>query len=141
MQRNPDELAFPGRATTTLTCTSPHFLPSKEISRADLALVSQRLAAVRLIACVAIETQRKNAAAIHMPARSPHAAGDWIDRAVWPHAGLIRRLQKPACQRRRPTQRRRSNKQSLVICANFERGLFKNAAHPPVDDVISKSQN
>jgi hypothetical protein len=73
MQRNPDELAFPGRATTTLTCTSPHFLPSKEISRADLALVSQRLAAVRLIACVAIETQRKNAAAIHMPARSPHA--------------------------------------------------------------------
>jgi hypothetical protein len=43
------------------------FLPSKEISNTGLALVSQRLAAVRLIACVAIETQRKNAAAIHMP--------------------------------------------------------------------------
>jgi hypothetical protein len=47
------------------------FLPSKEISRADLALVSQRLAAVRLIACAVIETQRKSAAAIHMPARAP----------------------------------------------------------------------
>jgi hypothetical protein len=95
MQRNVDELALPGRATTTLTCTSPHFLPSKEISRADLALVSQRLAAVRLIACVAIETQRKNAAAIHMPARSPHAelpcgrldrqgglAACWLDTSI-----------------------------------------------------------
>jgi hypothetical protein len=47
------------------------FLPSKEISRAHLALVSQRLAAVRLFACAVIETQRKNAATIHMPARSP----------------------------------------------------------------------
>jgi hypothetical protein len=36
---------------------------------------------------------------------------------------------------------RLSNKQSLVICANFERGLFKNAAHPPVDGVNPKSQN
>jgi hypothetical protein len=33
--------------------------------------MSQRLAAVRLIACPVIETQRKNAAAIHMAARSP----------------------------------------------------------------------
>jgi hypothetical protein len=71
MQRNFNELAFTGRATTTLACTSPHFLPSKEISRADFALVSQRLAAVRLIACAVIETQRKSAAAIHMPARAP----------------------------------------------------------------------
>jgi hypothetical protein len=39
------------------------------------------------------------------------------------------------------TQQRLSNKQSLVICANFERGLFKNAARPPVDDFISRSQN
>jgi hypothetical protein len=39
MQRNFDELPLPGPAPTALACTSPHFLPSKEISRTDLALV------------------------------------------------------------------------------------------------------
>jgi hypothetical protein len=42
MQRNFNVLAIPGRATATLACTSPHFLPPKEISRADLALVRRR---------------------------------------------------------------------------------------------------
>jgi hypothetical protein len=42
MQRNFYELATPGPATTALACTSPHFLPSKEISRADLALAQRQ---------------------------------------------------------------------------------------------------
>jgi hypothetical protein len=62
------------------------FLPSKEISRAHLALVSQRLAAVRLFACAVIETRRKSCRGDSY-ARSRAAtlnclAGDWIDRAV-----------------------------------------------------------
>src|SRR5438105_993756 len=71
-----------------------------------------------------------------------HLAGDWIHRTA-PSAArwLIPQTAKPACQRGSPVQRRRSNKPSLVICANFERGLFKNAARSPVDDFTSKSQN
>jgi hypothetical protein len=46
-----------------------------------------------------------------------------------------------AIKHRDPMERRLSNKQSLVICANFERGLSKNAAHPPVDGGDSESQN
>jgi hypothetical protein len=92
-----------------------------------------------------IETQRRNAAAIHMALarRNAELPCGRLDRPrpFWPLAGLIPQLQKRACQRGWPTQRRLSNKQSLVICANFERGLFKNAAHPPVDGVNPKSQN
>ena len=36
---------------------------------------------------------------------------------------------RPPIERRRP---KTTNSQSLVTCANFERGLFKNAAHPPL---------
>jgi hypothetical protein len=68
MQRNSDA-PWPSNYDAHMHIAA--FLPSKEISRADLALVSQRLAAVRLIACAVIETQRKSAAAIHMPARAP----------------------------------------------------------------------
>jgi hypothetical protein len=68
-------------------------------------------------------------------------AGDWIDRAALAACWLDTSITKACLRARRPPQRRLSNKQSLVVCANLERGLFKNAAHPPVDGFISKSQN
>jgi hypothetical protein len=67
---------------------------------------------------------------------------DWLP-CVWSRARLIETLAQE-CRGAREARQfswRLSNKQSLVICANFERGLFKNAAHPPVDGLASKSQN
>jgi hypothetical protein len=79
------------------SCTSRAVALSSNVHAAQgEQLLSQRLPALRLIACAVIEMQRSATSL---------------------------------------------NKQSLVSCANFERGLFKNAAHPPVDGFISRSQN
>jgi len=68
-------------------------------------------------------------------------AGDWIDRAALAACWYDTSATKTSLPVPAINQRRLSNKQSWVICANFERGLFKNAAHPPVDGFISRSQN
>jgi hypothetical protein len=99
--------------------------------------MSQRLPAVRLMPCATIETQRKNAAAIHTSAAHRNAG---LPSRLGPHADLTDQWQI-SLTARLPAQRRLANKQSLVSCANLERGLFKNAAHPPVDGFISRSQN
>jgi len=70
-----------------------------------------------------IATPRENAAAIHTPpacrnAELPSRRLGSIE-PPWPHADLKHQLQKSACRHRRPAQRRRSNKRSLVSCANF----------------------
>src|SRR6266511_2835688 len=65
--------------------------------------MSQRLPAVRLIACAVIETQRRHTATIHTPPARRNAElpcgrfGSTELRS--PHADLIPQLQKPACPR------------------------------------------
>jgi len=70
------------------------------------------------------EAQRRNAAVIHTPA--PLAATlnclagkSGSTEPLWPRADLKHQLRKTSLLARRPTQWRRSNKQSLVSCANF----------------------
>jgi hypothetical protein len=91
-----------------------------------------------------IETPRKKRRRFIWPRARRNAerlAGDWIDRTALAACWLDTSIAKASLLSGRPAQRHLSNKQSLVICANFERGLFKNAARPPVDDFISRSQN
>jgi len=42
MQRNFDELALPGQATTALASTSPQFFAIEKISRTDVPLVRRQ---------------------------------------------------------------------------------------------------